>query len=58
MRHPQFFRAVTFESQRFTDDGATVDPSHGLRLGTPVLITLTSRTPRRLPDVSPLGAGW
>ena len=30
--HPQFFIAATFESQRLTQDGTTIDPSHGLRL--------------------------
>ena len=30
--HPQFFSAATFESQRLTQDGTTLDPSHGLRL--------------------------
>ena len=30
--HPQFFSAATFESQRLTQDGTTIDPSHGLRL--------------------------
>ena len=31
--HPQFFGAVTFESLRLTENGATVDPSDGLRHG-------------------------
>ena len=30
---PQFFDSITVESQRTTDDGPTVDPSHGLRHG-------------------------
>ena len=31
--HPQFFTAVTFESLRLTENGATVDPSDGPRHG-------------------------
>ena len=30
---PQFLSAVTFEFQRLTEDGTTVDPSDGLRHG-------------------------
>ena len=29
--HPQFFSVATFESQRLTQDGTTIDPGHGLR---------------------------
>ena len=29
----QFLDSITFESQRMTDDGTTVDPNHGLRHG-------------------------
>ena len=29
--YPQLFNAVNFESQRLTEDGANVDPSHSLR---------------------------
>ena len=57
--HPEFFSAVTFESQRLTKDGATVDRSHDtqhgdVRIGEPretnisVLIPLTPRTQCRL----------
>ena len=66
---PQFFSASTFESQRLTQDGATVDPSDGLRhgnvrIGEPRAPVLRFSSRSLLvhnpvyPGVSCLGWGW
>ena len=65
--HPQFFSAITFESQRMSEDGATADPSDGpphgdVQIGEPCNTILRSSSRLLLvhhaayPGMSSLGA--